>query len=82
MVSEKELIRGAKEIDDPPTWCFFWPAGLFYGLGKWLKKYGFYPQWLPLAIWIDHKGPTLWDHIPLDEKNTKASTNHIQNISM
>ena len=31
-----------------------------YGLGKELRRYGFYPQWLPITISGEH-GPSPWD---------------------
>ena len=68
-MNEDELFRRAREIDEYPTWCLFWPTGLFYGQGKWLKKYGFYPQWLPLPVWTDHSGPYVGDDIANPDKN-------------
>jgi hypothetical protein len=33
--------------------CIYWTAEI-YGFGKWIRKYGFYPSFLPLAIYTDH----------------------------
>lgn len=33
----------------------------YYSFGKYIRKYGFYPRWLPLAIYSDHSGPSLTD---------------------
>ena len=37
----------------------YWTSEI-YGFGKWLRKYGFYPSFLPLCVDIDHG-------VPLDE---------------
>jgi len=41
----------------------YWTSEV-YGFGKWIRKYGFYPNWLPLCINVDHG-------IPLDENPAK-----------
>jgi hypothetical protein len=43
-----------------------------YGLGYWLKDYGFYPKGLPIFSYMDH-GMTLFDKIPLHEIYNDAS---------
>jgi FkbM family methyltransferase len=41
----------------------YWTSEI-YGFGKWIRKYGFYPSWLPLCIDVDHG-------IPFDEYPAK-----------
>ncbi len=41
----------------------YWTSEV-YGFGKWIRNYGFYPNWLPLCIDVDHG-------IPLDEYPSK-----------
>jgi FkbM family methyltransferase len=41
----------------------YWTSEI-YGFGKWLRKYGFYPSFLPLCVDIDHG-------VPFDEYPTK-----------
>ena len=31
----------------------YWTAEI-YGFGKWIRRYGYYPNWLPLCIYNDH----------------------------
>ena len=49
----------------------FWVNNV-YGIGFWLKKYAYYPQWLPLCNYIEH-GISLSDVIPKHEKETEAT---------
>ncbi|MHA4843882.1 hypothetical protein ACX0G7_06960 [Flavitalea antarctica] len=41
-------------IADVPYWTCE-----YYGFGKWLRKYGFYPKKLPIRIYTDHSGPSI-----------------------
>lgn len=49
----------------------FWVNNV-YGIGFWLKKYAYYPSWLPLCNYIEH-GISLSDVIPKHEKKTDAT---------
>jgi hypothetical protein len=49
----------------------FWVNNV-YGIGFWLKKYAYYPSWLPLCNYIEH-GISLSDVIPKHEKETDAT---------
>ena len=48
----------------------FWVNNI-YGIGVWLKKFTFYPTWLPLCNYIEH-GIILSDDVPKHEKETIA----------
>lgn len=43
-----------------------------YGLGKYLRKYGFYPSFLPILLHADH-GPNQWDFVTPHMLNSSAS---------
>ena len=48
----------------------FWVTEV-YGLGYWLKDYGYYPKRFPLFCYMDH-GNSLFDTIPAHEKENDA----------
>jgi hypothetical protein len=49
----------------------FWVNNV-YGIGYWLKKYAYYPSWLPLCNYIEH-GLNVSKVIPKHEKETEAT---------
>jgi len=53
-----------------PVWLY-WSSEL-YSFGKYIRKYGYYPSFFPLAVYSDHSGPSFSDEPYLHEKKTKA----------
>jgi hypothetical protein len=49
----------------------YWSSEL-YSFGKYIRKYGYYPSFLPLAVYSDHSGPSFSDVPYLHEKETRA----------
>src|SRR5687768_8618648 len=69
-MTEEELLRVCAEGDSGelskyPDW-----TSEVYGLGKFIRKYAFYPNFLPLYISTDH-GPGQHDFPNLREVTTK-----------
>lgn len=46
----------------------YWTAEI-YGFGKYIRKYGFYPSWLPLCVFTDH-GPGACTPYPVELEST------------
>lgn len=61
-MTENELIDicSSDSIVRPVAPIVYWTSEL-YGFGKYIRKYGRYPRWLPLAVYSDHSGPSLTD---------------------
>lgn len=53
------------------TVWLYWCSEL-YSFGKYIRKYGYYPRFLPLAIYCDHSGPSFSDEPYLHEIETDA----------
>lgn len=49
----------------------YWPTEL-YGIGKWVRKYGFYPEKLPLYVYSDHGVTLRRTQLPEHELNNDA----------
>lgn len=61
-----DLTEGLKYLLRSP-----YPVSNIYGLGKYIKKYGFYPNRLPLCVYTDH-GVALSETIPPHELDNDA----------
>lgn len=48
-----EDLCSSKYMDTGNAEWIHWSAEI-YSFGKWLRKYGYYPSWLPLMIMTDH----------------------------
>lgn len=63
MSEEKLLELCSSKHDSKPK--LFWTSEV-YGFGKYIRKYGYYPSFLPLAIYTDHGVGCFpqkpWDH--------------------
>lgn len=74
--SEKKLLEFCSKKSDHIFLksAHFWTAEV-YGFGKYIRKYGYYPKFLPLAIFTDH-GPSylLYDKPLRDELDSYAPT--------
>lgn len=57
-MSEKELCEYANTAQLYPKYSLL--ESEKYGCGKYYRKYGFYPKWLPLRVLIPHS-PSQWD---------------------
>lgn len=49
----------------------YWSSEL-YSFGKYIRKYGYYPSFLPLAVYSDHSGPSFSDVPYFHEVETRA----------
>src|SRR4030042_5116959 len=56
MKSEQDLLKLCEDIQ----WSGLFESAECYGIGKHLREYGYYPQWLPLCVSTDH-GPSQRD---------------------
>ena len=72
-MSEEELksLCESKNVFKGRAVWLYWPSEL-YSFGKYIRKYGYYPSFLPLAVYSDHSGPTFSDIPYLHEKETNA----------
>ncbi len=67
----KQYCESAKvsfKLISPPYW-----TAEIYGFGKWIRKYGYYPSFLPLCIFTDH-GPAQTGVISPHELESDAPT--------
>ena len=57
-MEECELIKlcDIKNVKKGNSIRLYWTSEI-YGFGKWIRKYGYYPSFLPLAVYSDHSGP-------------------------
>lgn len=78
-MTEKELLELCDEknaFTGKSPWIY-WSSEL-YSFGKYIRKYGYYPQILPLAVYSDHSGPSITE-IPYKhelESNAPAFLTH------
>lgn len=61
----------AKNIQKGISPWLYWSSEL-YSFGKYIRKYGYYPSFLPLAVYSDHSGPSFSDVPYLHEEETRA----------
>lgn len=66
LCSEKYLDIGNAE-------CIHWSAEI-YSFGKWIRKYGYYPSWLPLMIMTDHS-PSVYGKVEVMAETYVKETN-------
>jgi hypothetical protein len=69
-MSEEKLLKLCK-IKRSFKPRLFWTAEI-YGFGKYIRKYGYYPNFLPLAIYTDHGPRRLADNLHKHEIETCA----------
>ncbi len=61
-MTEEELISicSIQFIERSAAPIIHWTSE-YYSFGKYIRRYGYYPRWLPLAVYSDHSGPSLTD---------------------
>lgn len=54
-LTEKEILNLCSDVNNHPFFRLapYWTAEI-YSFGKYIRKYGYYPSYLPLAIYTDH----------------------------
>ena len=54
-MTEEEILNLCSDANNHPAFRFapYWTAEI-YSFGKYIRKYGYYPRFLPLAIYTDH----------------------------
>jgi hypothetical protein len=67
----KEEIESLCESPQKKIKSLHW-QGTYYGIGKWIKDYGFFPQSLTLPVLTDHSGPSTNDHVPITEQRLRT----------
>jgi hypothetical protein len=65
-LTEDEILRRCSSeslicAPKPRYWTRYWTAEI-YSFGKYLREYGYYPEWLPLYVSTDH-GPRVIDEL-------------------
>src|SRR5689334_17760941 len=66
-VDELFRVKEPIPISDIPYW-----TSEYYGFGKYIREYGYYPKTLPLMIFTDHSGPSIIKKFNHFEKSTDA----------
>lgn len=70
----EEKLKYICDINNSFTGNSFWLywSSELYSFGKYIRKYGYYPKFLPLAVYSDHSGPSFSDLPYLHEIETEA----------
>lgn len=68
---ELKFICDKKNSYTGIAYWLYWPSEL-YSFGKYIRRYGYYPKFLPLAVYSDHSGPSFSDVPYLHEIETEA----------
>lgn len=72
-LNEEKLISLCDEKDARRgVWPWVYWTSELYSFGRHIRKYGFYPNFLPLAVYSDHSGPALDDKIYPHELDANA----------
>lgn len=68
---ELKTLCDSKNIEKGFFPWVYWSSEL-YSFGRYIRKYGYYPNFLPLAVYSDHSGPSFSDVPYFHEKETRA----------
>ncbi len=71
-MTERELVELCQEKKTyNKAVRIYWTSEL-YSFGKYIRKYGFFPEILPLAVYSDHSGPSFYKHVQKHELESEA----------
>lgn len=72
-MNEKELIEmcNRNKAYTGKSIKLYWTSEL-YSFGKYIRKYGYFPGILPLAVYSDHSAPSFYYHLQKHELETDA----------
>lgn len=68
---ELKHICSNKNIKKGNSIWLYWSSEL-YSFGKYIRKYGYYPSFFPLAVYSDHSGPSFSDIPYKHEEESRA----------
>lgn len=68
---ELKHICSRENINKGNSIWLYWSSEL-YSFGRYIRKYGYYPSFLPLAVYSDHSGPSFSDVPYIHEKESRA----------